>query len=187
MKGKQLGIILMVIVILIAVFYLTSLIDTNNDNEEIQYIFEIDVDTNETNNYTMVVPIAKEKDGLMFEIDDYRTDEGNTSLQYIDTIHGGGLKIKANGSFSIRAKKNNTKLVGFTMANQSVNFTNKSKAGEDISYWYHLDNGIHTLDIEMHCWEIGEAFNYPRFDIEGELNNSNWVLIDGEYTMRVKN
>lgn len=197
MKKKQLGMILIVIIILISVISFVKFIETDSENgetqpesenEEIQYIFEMNVDTNETNNYTIITPIAKGWDGTMFSIDDYKTVKGNASLNYTDTQYGRGLKIEANGSFSIKAKKNkNTKLVGFTMANKSVNFTDKNQAGEKIGYWFSLENVDNTsVDISIHCWEKDLTINFPYFDINGSLKESNWMLINGEYNMTLK-
>lgn len=188
--------ILIVIIVLISVISFGKFVEINSkneetrpdsENEETQYTFEMNVDTNETNNYTIITPIARDWDGLMFRIDDYKTVKGNVSLHYNDTKYGRGLKIEAKDSFSIKAKINNTKkLVGFTMANKSMNFTDTSHAGKDLGYWFYLECRDNTsVGISIHCWEENGKTGYPEFHLEGMLKE-NWILIDGEYNMIVE-
>lgn len=86
------------IIILFLSFNMGCIFDEKNDSnlseEELKYLYEIKLNTNESGNYFIYLPIIILDDGNLSKISDLiQVIEGNCSFSFIDTTYGKAINI----------------------------------------------------------------------------------------------
>lgn len=156
----------------------------NNEKEKPFYNFQVNINTQESTNFTMQIPLVIDDNDKILESMNNLEINGNAKVKFDETIYGNAMNISGSGPVIITINEN--KRISPSRLSMVVDSNNDGKINDvynKVKYWFYLSktngndiNIIESFKMRGGGWNIDIV-------VEGELklgfNQINGTIIGG--------